>query len=72
MVAERDCVRHVAPYVGAWIETKCQRSKATYPQSLPTWERGLKPWLILPIFVKRVVAPYVGAWIETHPFYVFE
>ena len=33
----------VAPYVGAWIET-VQTSFAIMPlESLPTWERGLKP-----------------------------
>ena len=34
---------HVAPYVGAWIETRCS-SKRSYRcnTSHPTWVRGLK------------------------------
>ena len=35
----------VAPYVGAWIETVSARRWGRAWQSLPTWERGLKPYL---------------------------
>ena len=33
----------VAPYVGAWIETHFTAAYRTQNESLPTWERGLKP-----------------------------
>ncbi len=56
----------VAPYMGAWIETRINPSQIMEAAaSLPTWGRGLKP------FLKRIpssgldVAPYMGAWIET-------
>ena len=55
----------VAPYVGAWIET---RGRATcYPRetSHPMWVRGLKRFLNPHSMMLRKVAPYVGAWIET-------
>ena len=33
----------VAPYVGAWIETRrCQKKHQELNQSHPTWVRGLK------------------------------
>ena len=54
----------VAPYVGAWIETRnCYRN--TLPAlSHPMWVRGLKH--VRQIFANILaVAPYVGAWIET-------
>ena len=41
----RSCIslRLVAPYVGAWIETKEQALLAHTQKSHPTWVRGLKP-----------------------------
>ena len=33
--------------------------------SLPSWERGLKQLLLLPVRNCVTVAPLVGAWIET-------
>ena len=32
----------VAPFVGAWIETRISKSYFTLIWSLPSWERGLK------------------------------
>ena len=54
----------VAPYVGAWIETKMVETMGLIPKSHPTWVRGLKhtSWQAL---AGSQVAPYVGAWIET-------
>ena len=33
----------VAPYVGAWIETRKLKKPLPIPESHPTWVRGLKP-----------------------------
>ena len=33
----------VAPYVGAWIETKVPSMTMQYQRSHPMWVRGLKP-----------------------------
>ena len=35
-------IQHVAPYVGAWIETQNATNKANLKLSHPTWVRGLK------------------------------
>ena len=35
-------VHEVAPYVGAWIETFCERDNRAHGMSHPTWVRGLK------------------------------
>ena len=58
--------RYVAPYVGAWIETKRNTYKAFYLESHPTWVRGLKPEFSDKRICENLVAPYVGAWIETN------
>ena len=55
----------VAPYVGAWIETRLRRSQFAYSLSHPMWVRGLKQLTTLIICHQLIVAPYVGAWIET-------
>ena len=55
----------VAPLVGAWIETCNSYLRCRLAQSLPSWERGLKPKEIIYIYIARQVAPLVGAWIET-------
>ena len=34
---------HVAPYMGAWIETLIDEMVYGGAESLPIWERGLKP-----------------------------
>ena len=54
----------VAPYVGAWIETRPERLRARRRTSHPMWVRGLKPHDATSRS-RRTVAPYVGAWIET-------
>ena len=33
----------VAPYVGAWIETRLRKQEVMLRMSHPTWVRGLKP-----------------------------
>ena len=45
---------HVAPYVGAWIETPSPPQRYRHLRSLPMWERGLKHvtiWTMLRIFL---------------------
>ena len=37
-------------------------------QSLPMWERGLKPSKSDRLPLTSAVAPHVGAWIETKPY----
>ena len=54
----------VAPHVGAWIETSTVLYEEPGLESLPTWERGLKPQNGS-IGLCYNVAPHVGAWIET-------
>ena len=55
----------VAPYVGAWIETRSIPYCCSLPLSHPTWVRGLKRHRKHSRCCRFVVAPYVGAWIET-------
>ena len=54
----------VAPFMGAWIETPVLFKCSNAVLSLPSWERGLKPFFYssFPYFF---VAPFMGAWIET-------
>ena len=54
----------VAPYVGAWIETRRTCSALADVTSHPMWVRGLKHNALRWQSVHQV-APYVGAWIET-------
>ena len=61
----RDVVGEVAPYVGAWIETKILRVTMPLFESHPMWVRGLKLWMMRWCIIRPTVAPYVGAWIET-------
>ena len=62
-IGKKSCV---APHVGAWIET-LEPLAQTYDaiRSLPTWERGLKPYIKRKFLHLELVAPHVGAWIET-------
>ena len=55
----------VAPYVGAWIETRLSALLRYGKTSHPMWVRGLKPCGTCDECVRQRVAPYVGAWIET-------
>ena len=54
----------VAPYVGAWIETSRVCASGAFEPSLPTWERGLKPYQILCLSVapsqERGVKPIIS------------
>ena len=59
-------VGHVAPHVGAWIETACSAIRWRYRGSLPMWERGLKQEEFDEKQGGEHVAPHVGAWIETY------
>ena len=57
---------HVAPRVGAWIETSIFPLCSTLHTSHPEWVRGLKhPCGDNTISGHIKVAPRVGAWIET-------
>ena len=56
---------HVAPLVGAWIETEPSRNKCKIYKSHPSWVRGLKPLFRFLGLSLDWVAPLVGAWIET-------
>ena len=55
----------VAPYVGAWIETRYTLIVPLSVVSHPTWVRGMKPYPPSLPHQPLQVAPYVGAWIET-------
>ena len=54
----------VAPLVGAWIEIFLGEYNYHFPQSLPSWERGLKSRKSRQKRATALVAPLVGAWIE--------
>ena len=56
---------HVAPHVGAWIETSVLWYFGQTLLSRPTWARGLKPQDLRQEYRAPRVAPHVGAWIET-------
>ena len=55
----------VAPYTGAWIETRMNCILSHCLKSHPIRVRGLKHYLSGQTQVKQNVAPYTGAWIET-------
>ena len=55
---------HVAPRVGAWIETLPLYYNKIMLASRPVWARGLKLRPLCKVAV-LTVAPRVGAWIET-------
>ena len=46
-------IGNVAPYVGAWIETKRNTYKSFYLESHPTWVRGLKLSLYVANYSKK-------------------
>ncbi len=58
-------VGHVAPRVGAWIETALVDGQDHPTRSPPAWGRGLKLCGACHFVLCWVVAPRVGAWIET-------
>ena len=55
----------VAPYTGAWIETRAPERLRKKPRSHPIRVRGLKPRSSKRQHKPERVAPYTGAWIET-------
>ena len=58
-------VRHVAPYVGAWIETGWLRSKCQLSVVAPYVGAWIETDSNILQTGPALVAPYVGAWIET-------
>ena len=55
-------LRFVAPYVGAWIETKLGAGQSTsFSESHPTWVRGLKLLLGQP---KKEIAQSHPTWVR--------
>ena len=56
----------VAPFTGAWIETRMKLTKALREEmSHPLRVRGLKPKSLTSVVPMQNVAPFTGAWIET-------
>ena len=55
----------VAPFTGAWIETQGHDQLGVLGWSLPSRERGLKPFSGMVCDTVWKVAPFTGAWIET-------
>ena len=52
--------------MGAWIETRFGRiQNQDFPESHPSWVRGLKPSSRTGRTESGEVAPFMGAWIET-------
>ena len=55
----------VAPYVGAWIETRsslCVRLRCLVAPYVGAW---IETYCLRIALFTSAVAPYVGAWIET-------
>ena len=57
----------VAPYVGAWIETKPLCANYTIRRVAPYVGAWIETCRFLDWSRQTKVAPYVGAWIETSP-----
>ena len=55
----------VAPFVGAWVETKSFIAPLLSAGSRPSWARGLKLQDVDCAVEGLKVAPFVGAWVET-------
>ena len=51
----------VAPYVGAWIETKYVTKDLDFYASHPTWVRGLKPVALCHYLYKHLSHP---TWVR--------
>ena len=63
---QRSGLDEVAPFAGAWIETlSFDEIVIASLKSLPSRERGSKPWQDKRFTLLRLVAPFAGAWIET-------
>ena len=65
--ADTSARKSVAPYVGAWIETKGAHTKnnKNVAPYVGAWIETVTSRVLAE---ESTVAPYVGAWIETHPF----
>ena len=58
---------HVAPYVGAWIETTSVGLQPVEEQVAPYVGAWIETGNGAAKNSRHSVAPYVGAWIETSP-----
>ena len=58
-------LEHVAPYVGAWIETKLGIRHDNSRKVAPYVGAWIETFRMPQRNAKQSVAPYVGAWIET-------
>ena len=56
---------YVAPYVGAWIETRSVPTTGKYNTVAPYVGAWIETLNLLMARLRYAVAPYVGAWIET-------
>ena len=57
--------REVAPYVGAWVETKTAETTASTAIVAPYVGAWVETRKSKKRYRKKSVAPYVGAWVET-------
>ena len=57
--------RKVAPYVGAWIETRRAKRNEVEINVAPYVGAWIETSIITFLKCAKSVAPYVGAWIET-------
>ena len=57
--------RRVAPYVGAWIETREAEGSGTSFKVAPYVGAWIETIYTMRSSLRLRVAPYVGAWIET-------
>ena len=56
---------NVTPFVGVWIEICGIPDATSLPcSSLPSWECGLKFYLLKQKKTQQTVTPFVGVWIE--------
>ena len=56
---------HVAPFVGAWIETKKSNKYLTVLNVAPFVGAWIETFYKKTVENRDDVAPFVGAWIET-------
>ena len=50
--------------MGVWIEINCSCQTLTCLTSLPSWECGLKFYILYLFFYLLDVTPFMGVWIE--------
>ena len=56
---------HVAPFMGAWIETTSLEETYAVPFVAPFMGAWIETWISLHVLDCYNVAPFMGAWIET-------